>query len=357
MKEAPTDPPASAIPTTSSQGTGTATAEVAEPVAPSVDPSQHEITAPVQEPLENTAPDPSEQSADALDPNAPGKETPAPGLPEPSAAPPAPPAWLAVRTPFELSLLGGVFSTTSDYSGSGTENWGASTQRQNTSGFGLEGVWNIGAHFGLGIGAHYSSYKERLLTEEFSQTDQTLTNSYFWTAHDTMVLTVTGTDTIGAVIYNITELVPMTINELGVDTDTSYSTAVLRERRTVTNTVNYVEIPLLLDAHTSRGRWVFGLRGGPTLGLLTSKQGSIPGEGEAGYADLKERTFNSMTFGCMARAYARYRLSSTWSIGLEPTWRQQLGNTFGDADVQRRGNAFGGYLSLTYRFASKTVVP
>lgn len=355
-KGATTEPPASAIPTTSSsQGTGTA--EVAKPVAPTVDPSQHEITAPVQEPLENTAPDPTEHSADTLDPNAPGTETPAPGLPEPSTAPPAPPEWLAVRTPFELSLLGGGFSTTSDYRGSGTENWGASTQRQNTSGFGLEGVRNIGAHFGLGIGVHYSSYRERLITEEFSRTDQTLTNSYFWTAHDTMVLSVTGTDTIGAVVYNITELVPMTINELGVDTDTSYSTTVLRERRTVTNTVNYVEIPLLLDAHTSCGRWVFGLRGGPTLGLLTSKQGSTPGDGEAGYADLNERTFSSLTLGCMARAYARYRLSSTWAIGLEPTWRQQLGNAFGDADVQRRGSAFGGYVSLSYRFASKTVVP
>lgn len=357
-KGATNEPPASAIPTPSSwQGTGTATAEVAEPAAPTVDLSQHEISAPVQEPLENTAPDPSDHSADAPDPNASGTETPAPGLLEPSAAPPAPPAWLAVRTPFELSLLGGGSSTTSDYRGSGTENWGASTQRQNTSGFGLEGVWNIGAHFGLGIGMHYSSYKERLLTEESSRTDRTLTNSYFWTAHDTMVLTVTGTDTIGAVVYNITELVPITINELGVDTDTSYSTTVLRERRTVMNTLNYVEIPLLLDAHTDRGRWVFGVRGGPTLGLLTSKQGSIPGDGEAGYVDLDERTFSSVTLGCMARAYARYRLNSSWAIGLEPTWRQQLGNAFGDADVQRRSNAFGGYVSLSYRFAPQTVVP
>jgi hypothetical protein len=139
-----------------------------------------------------------------------------------------------VRTPFEFSVLGGPFSTTGTYSGSGTETWEANTERQNTLGFGIEGVWNLGGHFGVGTGAHFSSYQEQLRTEGSSRTDQTLTNSYFWMPHDTMVLMVVDTVTLGATDYYVTELVPTTINELGVDTDTSYSTTVLRERRTVT---------------------------------------------------------------------------------------------------------------------------
>ena len=277
--------------------------------------------------------------------------------PVPSAAPSAPPAWLAIRTPFELTALGGMFSTNSAYHGGGTETWGARTERQNAMGFGIEGVWNFGEHFGIGTGAHYGSYREILGTAGLSRTDQTLTNSYYWMPHDTMVLTVIGTDTIGAIIYNVTELVPTTIYELGVDTDTAYHNTVVRTPRTVTNTTSHVEIPLLLDAHTSCGRWVFGVRGGPTFGLLTSREGSLPGDGENGFTELNERTFRSMTLGCTARGYARFRVSGAWSVGLEPTWRQQLGNALDGDDVQRRGNAIGAYLSVSYRMAAKSVAP
>lgn len=286
-----------------------------------------------------------------------GNEPSAPEAPSaPATAPPPPSTWLAIRTPFELTALGGMFSTSSVYSGSGTEDWNASVDRQNMPGFGLEGVWNLNDHFALGTGAHYGSYRERLHTGGSISTDRVLTNNYFWVPYDTMVLTVIGTDTIGATIYNITELVPTTVYDLEHTTDTTYNTTVLRQARTVTNTVSYLEIPLLLDAHTSRNRWVFGLRGGPSLGLVTSKQGTVPGDGEAGFTALKDRTFRSLTLGCSARAYVRYRLSSTWSIGVEPTWRQQLGNAFNDGTVQRRANALGVYLSLSYRFAPKSVV-
>ncbi len=280
-----------------------------------------------------------------------------PGTPVPTASPAAPPAWLAIRTPFELTALGGVFSSTSIYGGDGTETWGARTERQNTPGFGIEGVWNFGKHFGLGAGAHYGSYRETLHTEVLSRTDQTLTNSYYWMPHDTMVLTVLGTDTIGAIIYNVTELVPWTIYELGVDTDTAYHNTVVRAPRTVTNTTSHVEIPLLLDAHTTCGRWVFGIRGGPTFGLLTSREGSVPGDGDQGFTELDTRTFRTMTWGCTVRGYARYRISGTWSLGLEPTWRQQLGNALAGDDVQRRGSAIGACLSVSYRIADKSAAP
>ena len=250
-----------------------------------------------------------------------------------------------------------MFSSTSIYGGDGTETWGARTERQNTPGFGIEGVWNIGKHFGLGAGAHYGSYRETLHTEVLSRTDQTLTNSYYWMPHDTMVLTVLGTDTIGAIIYNVTELVPWTIYELGVDTDTAYHNTVVRAPRTVTNTTSHVEIPLLLDAHTTCGRWVFGIRGGPTFGLLTSREGSVPGDGDQGFTELDTRTFRTMTWGCTVRGYARYRISGTWSLGLEPTWRQQLGNALAGDDVQRRGSAIGACLSVSYRIADKSAAP
>lgn len=296
----------------------------------------------------------SELEADASGEAEVGPPTPV-TTPEPPPVPPS--TWLAIRTPFELSALGGTFSTSSEYTGDGTESWGASTERQTTSGFGLEGIWNLSDHFGIGAGAHISGYKERLSTEELSTTDQVLTNAYSWTSYDTLVLTVTGTDTIGAIVYNITELVPTTVYELDQTTDTSYVTTVSRPARTVTNTVSYVEVPLLFDAHTSCGRWVLGARGGPSLGFLTSRQGTVPGEVEGGYADFSDETFTSITFGCNARLYARYRLTRSWSVGVEPAWRQQLGNTFSSEEIQRRSNAVGAYFSLSYRILPKSSVP
>ncbi len=327
-----------------------------EDVLPLQDPVAPAIDTPSEDPSQKTATS-TDKDAPMTDPPPSAITTPEQESPPPVIAPEPPPAWLAVRTPFELTAIGGAFSTNSTYRGDGTENWGQQTERQNTIGLGIEGVWYRGDHFGLGTGVHYGSYRETLRTEELDRTDQTLTNSYYWMPHDTLVLTVIGTDTIGAIIYNVTELVPTTIYELGVDVDTSYHTTVQRAPRTVTNTTSHVEVPLLLDAHTFCGRWVFGVRGGPTFGLLTGREGSVPGEGESGFTELNERTFRSMTLGCTARAYARYRMSAAWSIGLEPTWRQQLGNAFDGNDVQRRGNAMGAYLSISYRMAAKSPAP
>lgn len=350
-----------------SEATGT-TDPVASPTVPTmIEPTARtgsEATTPapasaIAEPIDVTSAQepPAVPTTPNTDVAATSNEASAPEAPSaPATAPPPPSTWLAVRTPFELTALGGMFSTSSVYSGRGTEDWNASVDRQNTTGFGLEGVWNLTDHFALGMGAHYGSYRERLHTAESVSTDRVLTNNYFWVPYDTMVLTVIGTDTIGATIYNITELVPTTLYDLEHTTDTTYTATVLRKARTMTNTVSYLEIPLLLDAHTSRGRWVFGVRGGPSLGLVTSRQGTVPGDGEAGFTALDDRTFRSLTLGCSARAYVRYRLSSTWSIGVEPTWRQQLGNAFNDGTVQRRANALGVYLSLSYRFAPKSVV-
>lgn len=343
--------------TAASEAPKSTLAIVAEPGETTTTRNQPMASEVVQPPPTSTDPQVSEPSHAEHEAEASDTEAPTALAAEPSTMPPSPPAWLAVRTPVELSALGGVFFTDATYGGDGTETWGASTERLNAAGSGIEGVWNIGAHFGLGTGAFLSSYRERLRTAGYDRTDQELTNSYFWVPYDTMVLTVTGTDTIGAVIYNITELVPTTVYDLGHTTDTSYHTTVLRAPRTVTNTVRYVEVPLLLDAHTSCGRWVFGARGGPTLGLLAGRQTTVPGDGGAGYTDLEQSAFRSLTFGCMARAYVRYRLSSAWSIGLEPTWREQLGNTLRDADIQRRGHAFGGYLSLSYRLTPRNAAP
>ncbi|HMU14055.1 MAG: hypothetical protein JST41_03620 [Bacteroidetes bacterium] len=275
--------------------------------------------------------------------------TAAPAPVDPVAAALVPPAWLAITAPYELTLLGGAFSTTGRYTGVDAESWPARTERQWTTDFGLEAVRNFGRHFAVGTGVHFSSYKERLITDEVSRTEQQLSTSYFWVAHDTMVTIVVGDTAINGATYHMTQLVPMTINELGVDTDTAYQTMVIRQRRSALNTVSYVELPLLLDAHTARGRWVFGLRGGPSVGLLTGRSGSLPDNSGEGYHTLNEVAFRELTVGWTARAYVRYRLSAGWSVGVEPTMRGQLFNSLRNADLDRRASAMGMMLSLSYR--------
>ncbi len=263
---------------------------------------------------------------------------------------PAPSAWLTARHPFELTLLGGAFSTASNYSGSATETWGATTERQNAPGFGLEISQQLSDHFSFGIGAHYTRYRERLMAQELTRTDEWISSHYILVPHDTLVLQVTGIVTIGGIDYYVTELVPMTINEVALDVDTTYTTTIVRERRNVTNTVSYVEVPMFIDAHTTTGRWVLGVRGGPTFGFLTGRQGSLPQGDDGAYADLREQTFSALTVGCTARAYARYRVNGALAVGVEPAWRKQLGNAFGDGSLERRSAAFGAYLSVSYRF-------
>ncbi|MEX1132537.1 MAG: hypothetical protein WEC15_04865, partial [Flavobacteriales bacterium] len=115
------------------------------------------------------------------------------------------------------------------------------------------------------------------------------------------------------------------------------------------NRVSYVEIPLLLDAHLMQGRWSVGLRGGPTLGILTGRRGALPNSSNDGYTEFSDQAFRELMLGYTARAYIRYRWNAAWSIGLEPAIRGQLINSLDNGPLDRRSSAFGGMLSLSYR--------
>jgi hypothetical protein len=134
---------------------------------------------------------------------------------------------------------------------------------------------------------------------------------------------------------------------LAPDADTSSTTTLVREGRTLVNRVSYFEVPLLLDAHLVQGRWHLGLRGGPTVGLLSGRRGAAPiGDG---YTDFGDMAFRQVLFGWTARAYLRYRFTAGWSLGVEPMLRGQFGNALQGDDLTRRSTAVGGLVSLSYR--------
>ncbi|HRH39138.1 MAG TPA: hypothetical protein PK760_12370, partial [Flavobacteriales bacterium] len=112
------------------------------------------------------------------------------------------------------------------------------------------------------------------------------------------------------------------------------------------NKTSYVEAVGLLDAHLTQGRWSFGVRGGPTFGWLTQWRGEVPnGAGEP--TDYNDVAFHQMVVGWTARGYIRYRFSSAWSVGLEPTMRGQLNDSFDQNGVKRRSNGAGVMLSIS----------
>jgi hypothetical protein len=131
--------------------------------------------------------------------------------------------------------------------------------------------------------------------------------------------------------------------------DSSETIVRLREARRTTNRVSYLEVPLLLDAHVVQGRWHLGLRGGPTLGLLSGRRGSLPGPGGEGYTELGQQAFRDVLFGWTARAYVRYRFNTGWSLGVEPMLRGQFGNGLESDALSRSSSAAGVMMSVSYR--------
>jgi hypothetical protein len=140
-----------------------------------------------------------------------------------------------------------------------------------------------------------------------------------------------------------------TVNVLTLGEDSTATTTRVRDARDPVNRTSYLEVPLLFDAHLVQGRWSMGLRGGPTVGLLTGRTGSIPNTTNDGYIELGDQAFREVLFGWTARAYLRYRWNAAWSIGIEPAMRGLFSNSLSEGDVQRRSSAFGGMISLSYR--------
>ncbi len=207
----------------------------------------------------------------------------------------------------------------------------------------------MNAHFGYGLGIHRTRYEEELRAQQITRTDDIYTTTYMLMPVQITTPVVIDTIQQGGVDYFVTTPTTVTVNQLISNTDTSQQNVVLREARTTLNRVEYWEVPLLVDLHTAKGRWSFGVRGGPSIGFLSVRSGVVPNAEGDGYSDLGGSTYRSTLFGYQARIYARYRLSQRWSIGLEPAVRGQFGNAFEGRAPVRRNMAVGGWFSLTFR--------
>lgn len=268
-----------------------------------------------------------------------------------SLVPPAPSAtqWIAASgSHFEFSLLGGMSLSASRYSGMSAETWRTENSGQWSPSFGVEAM-RMNAHFGYGLGIHRTRYEEELRAQQITRTDDIYTTTYMLMPVQITTPVVIDTIQQGGVDYFVTTPTTVTVNQLISNTDTSQQNVVLREARTTLNRVEYWEVPLLVDLHTAKGRWSFGVRGGPSIGFLSVRSGVVPNAEGDGYSDLGGSTYRSTLFGYQARIYARYRLSQRWSIGLEPAVRGQFGNAFEGRAPVRRNMAVGGWFSLTFR--------
>jgi len=265
-----------------------------------------------------------------------------------ATATPPPPPLVDAQSPWEISALGGFFLSNSNYSGGNSDQWKGDVDPLWAPGFGAE-LMHMGRNWGLGTGLHFTTYAEQLNVAERSVTETfTLDTSYFQPT-PMMILVVVDVVELNGQTYYVTETHDTIINVLTRSTMTTTTDRVLVQARDQVNRVSYLEIPLLLDAHLVQGPWSLGLRGGPTLGLLSGRRGAVPNEALDGYTEFSEQQFSEVVFGYTARAYIRYRFSDAWSFGVEPAIKGQLGNGLSGVDLARRNTAFGGMLSVSYR--------
>jgi len=255
---------------------------------------------------------------------------------------------IAQRSPWEIGVLGGIFSTTSNFRGANSADWNDAVTRQRSTSVGAE-FMRMGNNFGVGVGVHYGTYAERIAVGEVSNTQVEIDRFWYLRPVDTTILVISDTLFQGGSPYYVGESVTTTVNVLTQGFDTTTTTTQQRAARELYNRVSYMEIPLLLDAHLVQGRWSIGLRGGPTLGILTGRRGAVPNSSNDGYTEFSDRAFRELVLGYTARAYIRYRWNAAWSIGLEPGIHGQLMNSLNDGPLDRRSSAFGGMLSLSYR--------
>lgn len=265
----------------------------------------------------------------------------------PTAVPAVPPI-IPDRAPWEISVLGGAFSSIATYSGGNSAEWSGDITREVSPGFGAE-LMHLGRNIGLGVGLHYGTYAERIQVSAIDQTSIERWNFWYLTPVDTTLLVITDTVELGGQVVYEGVNVNTTVLVLAQGTDSTVTTTRVRNARELVNRTSYLEVPLLVDAHLVQGRWSMGLRGGPTVGLLTGRTGSIPNSTNDGYTELGDQAFREVVFGWTARAYLRYRWNAAWSIGIEPAMRGLFSNSLSEGDVQRRSSAFGGMISLSYR--------
>jgi hypothetical protein len=243
--------------------------------------------------------------------------------------------------------MAGPARTTSIYGGAFDPN--VKIESVNGWSGGIE-LMRMGRNIGIGGGVHYVQYAERLHAPDIMRTTEQQVQYYFMSTLDTTILMITDSLLINGEYYHTGSSANVTINVIQQGLQTVSNTERIREARMRINRTSYLEVPLLLDAHLTQGRWQLGLRGGPTAGVLTFRRGSIPDDTGDGYVDLEDRQFRSLVLGYTARAYIRHRFNAGWSAGLEPMLRGHLTNGLEGEGLVRRPSALGGMFSLTYRF-------
>ncbi len=254
--------------------------------------------------------------------------------------------WAPPALPYlEATVWGGLYNTTTRYTGIRSERWAADHAGLSSIGFGAE-LMRMGRRFGMGLGLHYSTYAERMDAEQLSSTWNESVVYHHLEGVDTTIMIVNGTTVINGQTYYVTQTLDTTILVLVTTTGEETFSQVQRNELHRTNRTSYVEIPLLLDAHATLGRWHFGVRGGPMLGVLQGRRGMLPGS--TSYTNMADEAFKELTFGWTMQGYIRYRVAGGWLLGIGPSARGQLFNTMqGDALV-RRSSAFGGQFSVSY---------
>jgi hypothetical protein len=254
-----------------------------------------------------------------------------------------------IRSPWEISALAGLRTTNANYRGANLQPDELRITGQHNPVLGLEAM-HTGRNLSLGAGILYGTWSEQVDVAALNRTRTTIRPYWMLVPVDTTLLIITdtlnqGTDSLSFVGTSV----PSTVNVLQRTADTTTVSERLREARTVTVRTSYVEVAPLIDVHVTQARWTLGVRGGPTVGLLSGRRGELPGPGEDGNAPFREVAFREVMLGYQARAYARYRWNAAWSIGLEPMIGGTLLNTFDEVGLERRTRGYGVLLSLTYR--------
>lgn len=252
------------------------------------------------------------------------------------------------RAPWELTVWGGVFSTNNAYTGPQSDEWNAASSSATAPAFGVEAM-RLSGHFGIGTGLHHITYAERFDADAAYLLAGNWRRVFTLDAVDTAIFLVTDTLDIGGEPHYTGINYDTTVYVLASHYVENITRTQVREARSFVNRVSYLEVPLLLDAHTAHGRWSFGIVGGPTVGLLSGRRGTLPRRTPDGYVDLVDEPFRSVMFGYTARIYARFRVGDRWSLGAEPSVRGQLRSAFDGTDGTRRSQALGMQLGLTYR--------
>lgn len=255
-----------------------------------------------------------------------------------------PPA-LPVRK-LELSAWAGPFLTRTHYSGERTKDWASIVDGGRTVMFGAE-LMRQGEHFGLGLGLHYTTYAERIEAQSLKDEFRSTVTNYHLQSIDTTLMIVNGSVWINGQQYYVTHMLDTTLHVLVGTEREVVSTTVRRNALTRSNRTNYLEIPLLFDAHLRRGTWSFALRGGPALGILQGRRGSLPTT--SGYTELGEEAFSELVLGYTLQGHVRYHLGDLWSVGVGPAFRGQLTNSFQGEELHRRASAAGAVISVGYR--------